>query len=400
MKESIKSGLKTFFNLKIRLWVLLLVCVICAGAAAGTVFYKERSRIGGSDNYNAAMKYLEVKNVIDKYYVGDADDESVTDAALYAMVKGLGDKWSYYMSASEYESYQLYSANEYAGIGVTIQVDDSTGGFMVTGVTADSPAQSSGVAVGDIILAVDGTSVTGMTVSNVRTLITEHIDESVTVTLKRASGGTEDVNIDCRVIYTDPVSYEMLDNKVGYIKISNFESGAGTNAISAIDSLLAQGATTLVFDVRSNPGGLLSELIKLLDYILPEGEIFVSVDENGNETVTKSDNVCIDVPMAVLVNSDSYSAAEFFAAALSEYDWAKVVGEKTTGKSRSQITVELSDGSAVHISSKCYLTPNRVDLAAQGGLTPDLVVAASEKEGEDAQLDAAVSSVLTQLAAG
>jgi carboxyl-terminal processing protease len=116
------------------------------------------------------------------------------------------------------------------------------------------------------------------------------------------------------------------------------------------------------------------------------------VNEAGEENVTKSDAVCIQVPMAVLVNADSYSAAEFFAAALKEYNWATVVGEQTTGKGRSQITVELPDGSAVHISNNKYLTPLRVDLSEQGGLFPDVPVVMTS-EG-DAQLDAAIAAVV------
>ena len=131
-----------------------------------------------------------------------------------------------------------------------------------------------------------------------------------------------------------------------------------------------------------------------LDHILPEGDLFVSVDRSGKETVTKSDNVCVKVPMSVLVNANTYSAAEFFAAALREYDWATIVGENTTGKGRSQTTLLLSDGSAVHISSNKYLTPQRVDLSEQGGLVPDQTVTPGDDPEVDQQLNAAISAVL------
>lgn len=143
--------------------------------------------------------------------------------------------------------------------------------------------------------------------------------------------------------------------------------------------------------MRSNPGGLVSELTALLDYLLPSGTIFISVDKDGNETATESDSVCLDMPMAVLVNEYSYSAAEFFAAALQEYNWADIIGAQTTGKSRSQQTIELSDGSAIHVSTARYLTPMRVDLAEQGGIVPDQIVALTSKG--DAQRDAALAAV-------
>ena len=185
----------------------------------------------------------------------------------------------------------------------------------------------------------------------------------------------------------------MLDNHVGYVKINNFESGSGTGAVQAVDQLLADGAQSLVFDVRGNPGGMLSELITILDHLLPEGDVFVSVDKSGKEDVTRSDNVCVKVPMVVLVNGNSYSAAEYFAAALREYHWATIVGENTTGKGRSQTTIVLDDGSAVHISSKKYLTPNRVDLSEQGGLVPDVVVAPATEGDMDTQLEAAIRAL-------
>jgi carboxyl-terminal processing protease len=143
----------------------------------------------------------------------------------------------------------------------------------------------------------------------------------------------------------------------------------------------------------------------MLDYLLPEGEIFVSVSKDGTEKVETSDASCVEMPMAVLVNQNSYSAAEFFAAALREYDWATVVGQQTTGKGRSQITKRLSDGSALHISTKKYMTPSRVDLSEVGGITPDIEIEISDEDftslyydqlshEDDEQLQAAVNAVL------
>lgn len=294
------------------------------------------------------------------------------------------------MTPEEYQSYQMYSANEYAGIGVTIQLDEKTKGFQIMSITAQSPAEQAGLAIGDIITAVDGESVSGKTLSEVQSLIRSKLNETLKFTIQNADGDSRTVNVDCTTIYTDPVNYKMLENNVGYVKINNFETGAGTSAVQAVDQLLDNGAVSIVFDVRGNPGGMLSELITILDHLLPEGDVFVSVDKSGSEDVTRSDNVCVKVPMAVLVNGSSYSAAEYFAAALREYNWATIVGENTTGKGRSQTTIELDDGSAVHISSRKYLTPNRVDLSEQGGLTPDVVISPAVEGDVDTQLEAAI----------
>ena len=219
------------------------------------------------------------------------------------------------------------------------------------------------------------------------------LNKTLKLTVQDTAGKSQTVTLDCTVIYTDPVTYKLMDNGVGYVRIRNFETGGGTRAVQAVDKLLDLGAKSLVFDLRDNPGGLLSELITILDHLLPQGDLFVSVDGSGKETVTQSDSVCVKVPMAVIVNGNTYSAAEFFAAALREYDWATIVGQNTTGKGRSQTTIALPDGSAVHISSRKYLTPNRVDLSEQGGLVPDVVVAPSADSEVDAQLEAALSAV-------
>ena len=267
------------------------------------------------------MKYLEVKNTIDDYYIGTVDEDAVSAAAFSAMVDSLGDVWSSYMSPSEYQTYQLYSSNQFIGLGVSIAKDADTGGFEITGLTEGSPAENAGLARGDIILTVDGEDVTGMTISDARSLITSHIDESVDLTVER-NGSPVDYTVDCRLIYDDPVSYEMINGNVGYIRIANFESGAAQSSISAIESLLTAGAEYFVFDVRTNPGGLLSELTTLLDYLLPGGDIFVSVDKSGEETVVTSNNVCLDMEMCVLVTPTATRRRSFSPRRCRSDNWA------------------------------------------------------------------------------
>jgi len=157
------------------------------------------------------------------------------------------------------------------------------------------------------------------------------------------------------------------------VTIENFDDRCAAETIAAIESLLEQGVESLIFDVRNNPGGYAHELVELLDYLLPEGDLFRTVDYKGVEDVEISDAACLDIPMAVLVNGESYSAAEFFAAALQEYEAATVVGEKTTGKGHFQSTFLLSDGSAVALSIGKYYTPKGVSLEGVG-IVPDVVV--------------------------
>ena len=164
---------------------------------------------------------------------------------------------------------------------------------------------------------------------------------------------------------------QMITETVGYVAIDNFDIRCAQEAIAAIEDLLGQGARKLLFDVRYNPGGYADELVELLDYLLPEGDLFRTIRYDGQAHVDTSDANCLDMPMAVLINADSYSAAEFFAAALQEYEAATVVGEKSVGKGYFQNTFRLSDGSAVALSVGKYFTPKGVSLA-EVGVTPDV----------------------------
>ena len=359
---------------------------------------------GGVSPLLASLKYASLLRIVRTRFIGDYDVGEVTDGALAGAVQSLDDHWSYYMDAETYAAYQDYSANVYQGIGVTISQDEESGGFLIVSVTKDGPAQRAGIAAGDIILAVDGESVVGGDTGDVRTLVQADYGGTAVVTVLREDGSTEDIPVSCEVVFSSPVRYEMLDGGVGYIDIDNFRDGAAAESVAAIETLVDEGASALVFDVRSNPGGQLTELVALLDYLLPEGVVFIRSDKAGHESVETSDASCVELPMAVLVNGDSYSAAEFFAAALREYEWATVVGEATTGKSRSQVTYPLADGSAVHISQFAYLTPNRVDLYETGGIVPDVEIALSDEDrllfdtgwltsGQDLQIQAAIDEL-------
>ena len=296
------------------------------------------------------------------------------------------------MSAEEFQAYCAYSANEYSGIGITVRKDEKGRGLIIREVEADSPADRAGIQVGMLLLRVNDTDMAGKTSTDARAAILAAGDADIRLLMEDEFGERKTFSVRTGVLKLDVVFSKMLEENIGYIRIANFEDGSADSAIEALNSLLDDGADGIVFDVRSNPGGQLSELIQLLDYILPEGTLFINQSKDGKEVHRYSGADCIKCPMAVLVDADSYSAAEFFAAALSEYDWATVVGEQTTGKARSQINIGLSDGSVLHISTARYLTPKRVDLAETGGLVPDIIVELG-LEG-DSQLDAAVKHLL------
>jgi len=374
-------------NRKFDTLTVIAMCLASAVLTLALVTVGFFSWFGGKEGVAFVSKMNTVRKIVDEKFVEDVDWETAADGASAGIVTSLDDRWSYYMTAEEMAAYRDRSNNSTTGIGVTVSLDAEGRGVYVESVVAASPAERAGIVPGCVITSVAGQSLAGLGINEVGPIIKSQTGE-YEIEFIVPSGELRTAIIKNEYVYTSPVSYEMLENDIGYIRISDFEKGAASDGIAAIEDLRSKGAVSLVLDIRSNPGGQLTELIELLDYLLPEGELFVSVDSEGKEDIYYSDEDYLDIPMAVLINANSYSAAEFFAAALGEYDAAVVVGEASTGKGRSQQTFTLSDGSAVHISTKRYLTPGRVDLSEVGGLVPDIEVALDGEE--DSQLRAAV----------
>ena len=335
-----------------------------------------------NDRFMDIREYAALLRRIDETYIGDPDRNEVTASALRAAVLSLGDRWSYYLTSEEYEEYINSSNNRYTGIGVTASVDEETGGIEIQSIYKDSAASNAGLAVGDIITGVDGVSVIGTDLEAFRVLLSRQIGETAILTIIREAAGTLDIIVEYGYVFVDPVEYELLEGSVGYIALMNFDGGSGERFIEAVDQLIETGATSLIFDVRGNGGGRVSEMTMILDYLLPEGDIFVAVDKEGSEEIIVSQPDSIDIPSAVLINRHSYSAAEYFAATLSEYEYSVTFGQQTTGKSRSQMTYRLPNGGAIHISTGQYLTKNRVSLYDTGGLTPDNIILMTDEEDE------------------
>lgn len=333
--------------------------------------------------------------VIDRQFIGDADVTRMEDAAAEAMIGALGDRWSYYISAEEYASHLDRQSNSYVGIGVTVQKQADDKGIEIVAVNPDGPAAEAGILMGDIITHADGTFLGDLTLSAGKSLIIGEKNTKVVLTVLRGEE-TLEVTVTRKVIHSRTAEGVMLTDDTGYVVITNFHEGAGTETVEEVEKLLEQGAEKLIFDVRNNPGGYVHEMVYALDYLLPEGPLFRSVNYNGAESVDESDADCLDLPMAVLINGNTYSAAEFFAAALSEYDWAVTVGEPTCGKGYYQTTIQLGDGSAVQLSTGAYTTPNGVNLTEAGGLKPDVPVDPAQAVvslAEDPQILAAIHAL-------
>ncbi len=357
------------FLVGIPLKVVLILILLVGGGSFWLTRSKMLEKVGGKEDYDEAMRYIEIKDAVQEHYIDEADRSRMGQSAASAMIAGLGDKWSYFMTPDEYKSYKLSSANEYSGIGMSISKEEN-GYFRVISVNPGSAAANAGVSAGMILTDVDGESIRDLSEDQARTLIRSRLNGVFTLGV---NGGTP-LEVDCSRTHESAVNYRKEKTDAGYVQIYNFEAGSADEAIAAIEKLLDQNIVALCIDLRGNAGGLASETQKLLDYLLPAGTLFYTADRKGNEEEARSDSMCIQLPMVVLINGETYAEAEVFAACMQEYQWATLFGETTTGSTRDQETIELSDGSAIRLSTKSYLTPNRVDISTQGGVVPDMIL--------------------------
>ena len=380
-----------------KLQQILSYILVAALASTATFFAAETFW-----NQKKVSKLDQLSNLIEERFIGEADRTAYEDAAAAAMVKALGDEWSYYIPASQLQAHQEDSNNAYVGIGITITVRTEGDGFAVTKVNEGGPAEAVGMKAGDVIVEIEGQSAAGMTADDARNLVRGKPDTQVQLKVRRGSE-TIPFSVTRKEVLTPVATGKMLEGNIGLVTIVNFDARCFDESKAAIDALVKNGAVALIFDVRNNPGGYKDEMVKLLDYLLPEGPLFRSEDYKGKVLVDESNSFCLDIPMAVLVNGYSYSAAEFFAAALMEYDAATVVGQKTYGKGYFQTTIHLNDGSAVGLSIGKYTTPQGKNLAGVG-ITPDIVVEVDEttdlaiyagtmEPAEDPQIQAAVNAL-------
>ena len=362
----------------LHLIILLPVTMLLTAGVLLAVFYGIFGKEG--------LSLLEGLYLVNSRFVGEYDETQVVDSALSGMVDGLGDRWSYYLTEEEYEAQNQRRTNQYVGIGVTVNYE-SEDGLTIVEVTEGGPAEAAGLQSGEVITAVDGFSLAG----EARYEGAERIqgEEGTTVTLEvlGTDGEARTVEVTRASLDSDPVTAKMLEGNVGYVALANFYDHSADRLKEEVTRLQEEGAEALVFDMRNNGGGYLSELTEMLDFLLPEGPIFISRDRAGNEEVTQSDAACVDLPMAVLVNANTYSAAEFFAAELQEQGVAVIVGEPTSGKGYSQQTFALPHGGAMAISTGAYFTGSGTSLIGTG-LSLDWEVYLTD-EG-DAQREAAL----------
>lgn len=347
-----------------------------------------------SENASTDEKLSVLKGLIDENYIGETDEEALEEGIYKGYIQGLEDPYSVYYDEEETKDLYETTEGEYSGIGAVLSQNMDSGVITLVQIYEDSPADKAGLKDNDILTKVGDMEVTGMDLSEVVTYIKGEKGTDVDLTVLRGEEAEEiTVTATRDTVEAQTVEYEMLEDQIGYLSVTEFDSVTYDQYKEALDALTKQGMEGLVVDLRNNPGGNLNTVCDMLDLVLPEGTIVYTEDKDGNrETATSDDEHQIDVPMAVLVNGNSASASEIYAGAIQDYGIGTIVGTQTYGKGVVQQIFDLGDGTSVKLTIAEYYTPNGRNIDGEG-ITPDVEVEyeADESNPEaDNQLEEAV----------
>lgn len=403
--------------------VTALVCLITVGASAGIYMFGRRvndnqtqvqvqtegtpSQAQEPVNFENVTKKLEqIQDIIDKKYLFEEKiDTSEEEAGIYqGFLSGLNDPYAVYYTPDELTSFLDETNGSYCGIGALVSQNVQTGVSTIVRVFEGSPAEEAGILPGDALYKVDGIEVIGMDLSLlVNNYVKGEEGSQLTITVYRENSGEyKDITLTRRPIDVQTVSGKMLDEEIGYISVAEFDRVTADQFKSKIEELQGEGMKRLIIDLRNNPGGEVTTVVSMADYILKDGgRILTVANKKGTEeTYDAEDGHSLEIPMVVLVNGNSASASEVFTGAMKDYGVATIVGTKTFGKGIVQTLMPLSDGSAIKLTTDHYYTPNGNDIHGKG-IEPDLEVELDEEaaqevvipEEKDNQLQKAVEVV-------
>ena len=339
----------------------------------------------------SAKKMTLMEQLVDAYYFGKIDKSKMTESTYKGLIEGLDDPYSEYFTKEEYKDLQQESSGKYVGIGALVTQDDKNGIISIVKVLDKSPAKKAGLKKDDIIAQVDGKDVTGKELTKVVSKMKGKEDTKVTLKiLDPKTAKYKTVTLVRKAVDSPSVASKIVDkkNNIGYIAISEFDENTAAQFEKHLAKLKKKKVKGIIFDLRYNPGGLYDTAVKMLDDILPEGVIVFTKDKNGNREEEKSDAKCLKLPMAVLQNEGSASAAEIFSGAIQDYKVGTIVGTKSYGKGVVQNTFPFTDGTALKLTVKKYYTPNGRNINGKG-ITPDVKVENDAKT--DKQLNVAKS---------
>ena len=323
-------------------------------------------------------KLMVMQAYLDKEYYYEQDYEETANAIYKAFMAGIGDDYGYFYNEEEYISLTQESVGTYCGIGATVQQDPETGYIIIVKPFKNGPAFEAGIRTNDYVIEIEGQDVTKMDINGAVAIMKGEEGTMVNVKILR-EGKEMSFDIERRVIEIETVEHEMLEDNIGYIAVSSFEGKTAEHFQEAVEELMNQGAKGIVVDLRDNGGGLLTAVVDMLDYLLPEGVLVYTEDKDGKKVYERSDESCVDIEMAVLINGNSASASEVFTGAMQDYDAAVVIGTTSFGKGIVQTVRPLGDGTAIKYTSSAYFTPDGRNIHGKG-IEPDIEVELPEDE--------------------
>ncbi len=358
---------------------ILLAVVLTAAVTFSLTVFGLTSIFLSSESGDIASSIDEIDDLIDKYAVFDFSEEDAEKAAISGYLSGIDDSYTQYWTEEEYEAYLSSNEGHFSGIGITLlSTQTVSDGLFIRRVLGNSPAESAGLAAGDLITAIDGVSILGRDYDQVYEELRRDSGESLSLTVLR---GTETMNV--TVTFSDfvqnYVSSRMI-GEIGFIRIHSFTMLAAQEFQAALNDLLSKGAKGFVFDLRNNLGGSLDAVEDILELLIPKGEEMVVIQYKDSETIDYSElEPSTDAPMVVLINGSSASGSELMASCLRDVNGSSLIGTRSYGKGIGQTTFRLSDGSAVKMTTFHYLTKARTYYHGIG-LEPDVTVELTEEQ--------------------
>lgn len=335
------------------------------------------------------QKLDEAYSILESKYYEDINDREVKDGAVKGMVEALNDPYTTYMSKSEWNDFNEMIQGSYSGLGITITADTKDDTILIVSPFDGSPAERAGLTTGDKILKVEGEAVTGSNLDAATAKMKGEPGTDVTITvLKADSGKAEDITLTREDIKIDTVYYEM-DEDIAYMRISMFDVSTGEDFAKNLAEAIDKGAKSIILDLRQNGGGITIAAEKTADCLLPAGsEIYYTKNKQGKEVHYKTKNGGVDLPLVVLVDEGTASAAEILSSSIQENKRGVLVGKKTFGKGLVQQTFPLSDGSILKVTVERYFTALGNDINKKG-ITPDYDVELPKDSEIDLQYEKA-----------
>lgn len=372
-----------------RIIIVLLIAIMSSASTIGIIYYA----LGLNEHsFSNLMRFITAYRFIETKYVNNTDDVQLIDGAIDGMVKSLNDPHSNYLSPKMYQNLMEQTEGSFAGIGVVMGMDNNKK-IHIVGIMENSPGQKAGLQEGDEIIAVDGNPVSNMAFDEVATHVRGPVGTNVTLTIMR-DNQQQDFIITRDNIKLKTVGHKMLENHIGYIQIVSFSEDTAKEFKEAYDDLKNQGMTSLVLDLRNNPGGLLTSCVEIAKQLVPKGDIVSIVDKQGNKETYTSDLEHTEYPLAVLINKNSASASEILSGAIQDTKAGTIIGTTSYGKGSVQTILPMFENDAVKLTIAKYYTPSGRSIDGIG-IKPDIEVDLPDNATTDLQLNKAIE-ILTQ----